>query len=623
MKGFKGTTYEVLTGDGKRWTIDSTQRVRLKAMKQAETLLATNRYDAVRVTARKDGWSRENVVFEQTATEKPGKALKVTPIEEAAVCADYADYYGFASRRTIGRLIRAYLDEQGITALELLFDAGRLNMLERNEAFFSGAMQRAGGVQAKASGETPTERINALYSMYARIKDRARSAEDLEEYATTLRQRGLDALIEEVKGTVSPENRDVFVAGALALFLGDGRDWGDKLDLVIDLAEAGPTPDALGIVDGIGAEILDGSAAVTEIIGSKRDAISAFRAMVQLAAGRHHPPKFAPPCLARLNDLLADTDMPLTRQALLERVARNLGGIRPLTKEGPTADREAFLTLVRDAIEPAGLIGGPAMSAAVTLRGKMVLGGGEADLSLDQTIEQVLFLFPNRAIRLGFLLDLSQSEVGEKHTKTVLGALMRLVQQLTSVSSLVPAGTPREALVATVDALRERLGLGGLPEDLRKAFAASLDRLLREKSDDDSEPAAAKTFKTDGGTRKMPSEQVERKQAEAGQILFNEGDPGDEAYIVIEGEVEIFRKSGNRETVLATVGRGEVIGEISLIDNQPRMASARTMAGTELIVISREGLKARLDRLEDSDRVLRRLIDVFVERLRGQARTTE
>ena len=94
MKGFKGTTYEVLTGDGKRWTIDSTHRVRLKAMKQAEALLATNRYDAVRITARKDGWSRENVVFEQTATDRPGKALKVTPIDEAAVCAEHADYSG-------------------------------------------------------------------------------------------------------------------------------------------------------------------------------------------------------------------------------------------------------------------------------------------------------------------------------------------------------------------------------------------------------------------------------------------------------------------------------------------------------------------------------------------------
>ena len=77
------------------------------------------------------------------------------------------------------------------------------------------------------------------------------------------------------------------------------------------------------------------------------------------------------------------------------------------------------------------------------------------------------------------------------------------------------------------------------------------------------------------------------------------------------------------EVLLATLRRGDIVGEMSLIDNQPRMASARIKSDTKMTVISREDLAARLGRLAETDKVLRRIIDVFVDRLRGQARMYE
>lgn len=62
---------------------------------------------------------------------------------------------------------------------------------------------------------------------------------------------------------------------------------------------------------------------------------------------------------------------------------------------------------------------------------------------------------------------------------------------------------------------------------------------------------------------------------------------------------------------------------MSLIDNQPRMATARVSADAALAVISRDNIETRLTRLENSDAVLRRLIDVFVTRIRGEARLYE
>jgi len=111
----------------------------------------------------------------------------------------------------------------------------------------------------------------------------------------------------------------------------------------------------------------------------------------------------------------------------------------------------------------------------------------------------------------------------------------------------------------------------------------------------------------------------ERKSFGGDDLIFEEGDSGDMAYLIISGEVEIFRKSGNQERVLATLGRGEIIGEMSLIDNAPRVAFARAMSKCQVSLITHASLQQRLGRFEDNDRVLRRLITVLVSCIRGQA----
>jgi signal transduction histidine kinase len=74
----------------------------------------------------------------------------------------------------------------------------------------------------------------------------------------------------------------------------------------------------------------------------------------------------------------------------------------------------------------------------------------------------------------------------------------------------------------------------------------------------------------------------------AGEMLFQEGQPGSEAYIIETGEVEIIKASQDREALLAVRGPGEVIGEVALLDEAPRMASVRARSNTTLIAIKKE-----------------------------------
>jgi EAL domain-containing protein (putative c-di-GMP-specific phosphodiesterase class I) len=96
----------------------------------------------------------------------------------------------------------------------------------------------------------------------------------------------------------------------------------------------------------------------------------------------------------------------------------------------------------------------------------------------------------------------------------------------------------------------------------------------------------------------------------AGEIIFKEGDPGNSAYIIEEGSVEVGVSSSQH----ARLGKGEMFGEIALIDQQPRTATVRAVENTVLIPIPRQLVK---ELLEKTDPVVRHLLLTILERFRS------
>lgn len=76
---------------------------------------------------------------------------------------------------------------------------------------------------------------------------------------------------------------------------------------------------------------------------------------------------------------------------------------------------------------------------------------------------------------------------------------------------------------------------------------------------------------------------AERRDVRAGTLLFREGDPAGELFMIAEGEVAITRGGLH----LASLGRGETFGEIALVDTGPRTASALVTQPSRLYVLSR------------------------------------
>ncbi|MEO8668833.1 MAG: cyclic nucleotide-binding domain-containing protein [Bauldia sp.] len=89
-----------------------------------------------------------------------------------------------------------------------------------------------------------------------------------------------------------------------------------------------------------------------------------------------------------------------------------------------------------------------------------------------------------------------------------------------------------------------------------------------------------------------------------GKVVFLKGDPGDCAYVVKRGAIEI-RDHGR---VLETVGPGGIFGEMAVIDSEPRSASAVAAGPTDLVVIDRSTFEALVREVPDFAVTVIRLI---------------
>jgi CRP-like cAMP-binding protein len=81
---------------------------------------------------------------------------------------------------------------------------------------------------------------------------------------------------------------------------------------------------------------------------------------------------------------------------------------------------------------------------------------------------------------------------------------------------------------------------------------------------------------------------AERLTYDAGQVIFNAGDSADAAYVVIDGTVEISVPTPNGPIVINTMTKNEILGEIAIVGDVPRTATAKAVSKLETLKISKE-----------------------------------
>lgn len=95
--------------------------------------------------------------------------------------------------------------------------------------------------------------------------------------------------------------------------------------------------------------------------------------------------------------------------------------------------------------------------------------------------------------------------------------------------------------------------------------------------------------KIDPARLKLLAFTSERLAYREGQLLCRQGDAGDSAFIIIDGEAEVIVAGpGDSEIAVARLGKGDVLGEIAILCDVPRTASVRAVTPLSALCISKD-----------------------------------
>lgn len=160
---------------------------------------------------------------------------------------------------------------------------------------------------------------------------------------------------------------------------------------------------------------------------------------------------------------------------------------------------------------------------------------------------------------------------------------------------------------AVTRSLRDIPLFAGVPDDMLDEIAKLVTETTSKR--------VADSFRSVSLFEGLESDDLRRIQeisetvvAEPGEYLFREGDEGDTFFVVLRGSAELTKKTaGGGEEKLAVVRTGEAFGEMALLNDIPRSASARALESSHFLAISRESFLELLGGDSVAVRMLRNL----------------
>jgi CRP/FNR family transcriptional regulator, cyclic AMP receptor protein len=109
------------------------------------------------------------------------------------------------------------------------------------------------------------------------------------------------------------------------------------------------------------------------------------------------------------------------------------------------------------------------------------------------------------------------------------------------------------------------------------------------------------------------SSDVRREHFPKGKTIFLDGDMGGRVFVIEEGSVELSKSIAGTKRVLGTLGANEIFGELSVLTNEPRSATAIALESTTCLTVSDDEIK---ERMKSADLFVQALIRILINNLK-------
>ena len=107
--------------------------------------------------------------------------------------------------------------------------------------------------------------------------------------------------------------------------------------------------------------------------------------------------------------------------------------------------------------------------------------------------------------------------------------------------------------------------------------------------------------------------QVRREEFQKDKVIFEDGDQGGRVFVVEKGRVELSKTIGGEKRILGTLGENENFGELSVLTNEPRSATAIAQEYTVCLTVSDYEIK---ERMKSADLFVQALIRILINNLK-------
>lgn len=339
------TDYQLQTLAGGRWTVvqegPDAEPLAAAAARAAES----QEFEGVRVMMRRAdeeygfSWTRLVAASYRQGVREPDPATPVVrPGRMPAACAGPDDVASEEAARLLQPFLQQFLEETRLTLSEIMHDDRAATVASSAGAVVQTVMQRIAVLQAQGSGRPPSERLRELEALVAgRLKRLKADAQAGPAHPLKPGRLAEDfAAIGARHGAEADHHR----MRALCAYVGGGKGLGDKVEILFQLYEPNLDPAYARMIDRVGADLLSLAGTLQAVLVPKgRRRADRMISMVDLLEGRFdRPVEELPIGLRALSKLLTEGGMPRCREAVRERLFKEISSKAPFTNESALSE---------------------------------------------------------------------------------------------------------------------------------------------------------------------------------------------------------------------------------------------------------------------------------------------